>query len=167
MISPEVAFRPDKIQEVEKKVAQGAEVVKWDKNLDKPVFTEAHHVDVAETCKSGGGSYREVCKFVKENGLENKEVHHIPADSASPLERMDGPCIMMDKEDHRMTASCGNSKEAQEYRAIQKELIDKGDFESAMKMDIEDIRDKFGSKYDAQIDEMLKYFDKIKETGNI
>ena len=34
-------------------------------------------------------------------------------------------------------------------------------------MDIEDIRDKFGSKYDAQIDEMLKYFDKIKETGNI
>ena len=68
------------------------------------------------------------------------EVHHIPADSASYLERNDGPAIKMEKIDHRQTASCGNSKEAREYRDIQKSLIDEGKFREACQMDIDDIR---------------------------
>ena len=77
------------------------------------------------------------------------------------------PCIEMKKEDHRKTASCGNSIEAREYRAKQKELIDKGDFRGAIQMDIDDIRGKFGDKYDAQIKEMLEYVDKLEQGGKI
>ena len=75
--------------------------------------------------------------------------------------------LAMKKEDHRKTASCGNSIEAREYRAKQKELIDKGDFRGAIQMDIDDIRGKFGDKYDAQIKEMLEYVDKLEQGGKI
>lgn len=141
---------------------------------DRPIDGTILHVneteprlDIAEPSENGGGSYKEVCKYVKENEHENKEVHHMPADSASNLDRMDGPCIEMDKDDHRLTASCGNSRDAQEYRAAQKELIDNGNFEEAMQMDIDDIHEKFGDKYDTQINEMLKYVEKLKEVGEI
>mgnify|MGYP000392317116 FL=1 len=91
----------------------------------------------------------------------------MPADASSTLDRTEGPCIEMKKEDHRKTASCGNSIEAREYRAKQKELIDKGDFRGAIQMDIDDIRGKFGDKYDAQIKEMLEYVDKLEQGGKI
>ena len=111
-----------------------------------------------------GGSYKEV----KENSEgETHEVHHIPADSASPLERNDGPAIKMEKEDHRQTASCGNSREAREYRAQQQKLIEQGEFREALQMDIDDIRDKFGDKYDDAIAEMLKYVDKLEQEGKL
>ena len=111
-----------------------------------------------------GGSYRDV---KKNSDGENKEVHHVPADSASYLERDDGPAIKMDKCDHRQTASCGNSKEAREYRNKQKELIDQGRFRDALQMDIDDIHEKFGDKYDKAIGEMLEYVDKIEKEGLI
>lgn len=120
-------------------------------------------VDVGEK-NITGGSYSDVKK--NSDGAKH-EVHHMPADSASKLERDDGPAIRMDKSDHRQTASCGNSREAREYRASQKELIENGKFRDALKMDIDDIRDKFGSKYDKSISEMLKYVDKIEEEGKI
>lgn len=67
--------------------------------------------------KKKGGSYDEVFK----EGEGNKyEVHHMPADSTSNLERGDGPAIKMEKADHRQTASCGSSREAQEYRKTTK-----------------------------------------------
>lgn len=116
-----------------------------------------------ETEKTGG-SYKEV---FKPGEGDTKEVHHMPADSESPLERDDGPAIKMDKEDHRLTASCGNSLEAREYRAKQKELIDSGKFREAVQMDINDIRDKFGDKYDKAIGEMLDYVDKLEKEGRI
>ena len=90
-----------------------------------------------------------------------------PADSASPLERNDGPAIKMEKEDHRQTASCGNSREAREYRAQQQKLIEQGEFREALQMDIDDIRDKFGDKYDDAIAEMLKYVDKLEQEGKL
>ena len=71
------------------------------------------------------------------------------------------------KDDHRQTASCGNSREAQEYRAIQKELIVNGRFREALQMDIDDIREKFGTKYDVAISEMLEYVDKLELEGKI
>lgn len=81
----------------------------------------------------------------------------MPANEVNGLEFQDGPTISMDKLDHRQTAGWGNSKEAREYRAQQRELIEAGDFKSAIKMDIDDIHSKFGDKYDGAIQEMLDY----------
>lgn len=91
----------------------------------------------------------------------------MPADSISPLERNDGPAIKMEKEDHRQTASCGNSREAREYRAQQQELINQGKFCEALQMDIDDIHDKFGDKYNDAIAEMLEYVDNLEQEGKI
>lgn len=123
-----------------------------------------------EKVQDGGGSYRGCQEHVKENDLHDKEIHHMPAKSSyrdSGLDENDGPCIVMDKADHRQTASCGNSKEAIEYRKKQEDLIKQGKFEEAMEMDIKDIRSKFGSKYDNQISEMKKYVEKLKNEGRI
>lgn len=117
--------------------------------------------------KHGGGSYNEVDKYVKREGLENQEKHHMPADSASELRTEDGPCIAMDKADHVQTASWGSSKEAKEYREKQQELIEDRRFREAMQMDIDDIHEKFGDKYDDQIKEMVAYVDKLEEAGVI
>ena len=73
----------------------------------------------------------------------------------------------MNKEDHRLTASYGNSKEAREYRDIQKKLIQEGKFREALQMDIDDIREKFGDKYDDAIEEMLNYVDILEKEGVI
>ena len=75
--------------------------------------------------------------------------------------------IKMNKEDHRETASCGTSREAREYRVMQKELIEQGKFREAVEMDINDIRDKFGDKYDNAISQMLEYVDKLEAEGKI
>lgn len=111
-----------------------------------------------------GGSYGEIFK----GGEGDKyEVHHMPADSTTELDRNDGPAIKMEKEDHRQTASCGSSREAREYMAKQKELIDQGKFREALQMDIDDIHEKFGDKYDDAIAEMLEYVDKLEAEGKI
>lgn len=114
--------------------------------------------------KVNGGSYSDVKK--NSNG-ETHEVHHMPADAVSYIDRDDGPAIKMEKDDHRQTASCGCSREAREYRAAQKELIDNGKFREALQMDIDDIHEKFGSKYDKAISEMLEYVDKLEAEGII
>ena len=43
----------------------------------------------------------------------------------------------------------------------QKELIDKGLFREAQQMDIDDVRAKFGNKYNESIQEMLEYTDEL------
>jgi hypothetical protein len=117
-----------------------------------------------EVIEKKGGSYKDVFK----EGEGNKtEVHHIPPDSVNKLEYNDGPCIAMDKEDHRRTASWGNSREAREYRLRQKELIDKGKYREAQQMDIEDIKEKFGDKYNEGIKEMNEYTDRLEKEGRI
>ena len=115
-----------------------------------------------------GGSYKEL----KNEGWgwnDNPphEIHHMPADSASHLEREEGPAIAIDYSDHQQTASCGSSREAKEYRAVQKELIENGDFRGALQMDIDDLHDKFGDKYDEAISQMLDYVDKLEQAGKI
>ena len=85
-----------------------------------------------------GGRYDELA--IKQ-GLEER--HHIPANSVSPLTKERGPAVIMDKKDHRRTASWGNSREAQDYRSKQKEMINRGNFEGAMDMDAQDVRSKF------------------------
>lgn len=111
-----------------------------------------------------GGSYGEV---KKNSDSSLYEVHHMPAKDISPLNHNDGPAIKMEKQDHRKTASYGSSKEAKEYRRQQKELIDKGDFEGAIQMDIDDIRSKFGDKYNKAIAQMLDYVKELKDGGII
>ncbi len=85
----------------------------------------------------------------------------MPADSVSPLSKNKGPSVSMKKEDHRQTASWGNSREARAYRQQQKELIDSGDFKGAQQLDINDVRSKFGSKYNSGIKQMQDYTDSL------
>lgn len=123
---------------------------------------ENETVENNELEEKKGGSYRDVKKT---SDGEMYEVHHMPADSISNLERDDGPAIKMEKEDHRQTASCGNSREAREYREKQKELIEQGKFREALQMDIDDLHEKFGDKYDDAIAEMLEYVDQLEREG--
>lgn len=101
-----------------------------------------------------GGGYKEV---FKPGRGEHTEVHHMPPNEVNGIDFQDGPCIAMDKADHRILANTGSSKEAREYRAKQRELIESGDFKGALKMDIDDIHSKCGDKYDGRIQEMLDY----------
>jgi len=112
-----------------------------------------------------GGSYGEL----KEAGYgwPDHEVHHMPADSASELPRDDGPAIVMDYEDHRQTASCGLSKEAAEYRQTQRDLVAEGKYMEAFQMDVDDIHEKFGDKYDNAIAEAREHAIKLKEEGHV
>lgn len=74
----------------------------------------------------------------------------------APYGRTKGPSVWMETPDHRRTASWGSSKAAEAYRQRQADLISKGKLREAIQMDIDDIRSKFGSKYDKNISEMLK-----------
>ncbi|HCG8219558.1 TPA: VCBS repeat-containing protein [Vibrio parahaemolyticus] len=94
-------------------------------------------------------------------GILGNESHHMPANSVSPLSKYKGPSISMKKEDHKKTASWGNSREARAYRAQQKDKIDKGDFKGAQQMDIDDVKSKFGNKYDSAIKQMQNYTDTL------
>ncbi|WP_026528267.1 hypothetical protein [Butyrivibrio sp. VCD2006] len=116
-----------------------------------------HEYNVQTTLNSGkkGGAYSELRKY--SNG-DYTQVHEMPSfDSTDAIVRGDGPSIKMTKEDHGLTASCGNSYEARRYRAIQRELIENGNYHDAIQMDIDDITQKFGDKYDDAIKEMLEY----------
>ncbi|WP_298532204.1 polymorphic toxin-type HINT domain-containing protein [uncultured Ruminococcus sp.] len=131
-----------------------------------------HTYFVGENCiwvhnSECGGSYKDLKKDKDGKLYEKEEIHHMPADNSSPLARGDGPAIRMDKADHRQTASCGRSKKAQAHRAKQKSLIQQGKFREAVKMDIKDIRSKFGNKYDKGIGEMWKYINELERNGKI
>lgn len=104
-----------------------------------------------------GGAHKDI----KGRGAENRESHHMPADSVSPLSKDKGPAVSMEKSDHKKTASWGSSKEAKKYRAEQKKLIDKGEFKKAQDMDVKDTQSKFGDKYNEGIQKMQKYTDEL------
>lgn len=124
---------------------------------------EIEEVEVAS--EKQGGSYGELKKF--SNG-ETHENHHMPADSSyKGLEYDEKPAVKMEKMDHRQTASWGNSLEARAYRSQQKELLDAGKFDEAVQMDIDDIREKFGNKYDKGISEMKEYVERLKQEGRL
>lgn len=107
-----------------------------------------------ESVVQRGGAHGDV------KGLPGYESHHMPADSVSPLPTNQGPAIAMKVDDHRMTGSWGSSREARAYRKRQAELLEQGKFGEAQKMDVDDVRAKFGDKYNEAIDQMLKYTDK-------
>src|SRR5262249_49391152 len=88
------------------------------------------------------------------------ERNHIPPHSVLPkhISPDRGPAIGMEKGDHLETNSWGRGaikptskyqfKTAEEWRAAQNELIKEGKFKEAVQMDIDDIRAKFGLKYE-------------------
>lgn len=158
---PDKRIEPGNQGEVKNAVAEKAS---YDPDKRVDVAKAGETAENKETEKKGG-SYGELrSEGHGWNHNPPEEVHHMPANEANGLETYDGPAIVMDKEDHRRTASCGNSLEAREYRAKQAELIKEGKFEEAMQMDIDDIHEKFGDKYDDAIAEMKEY---AKEKGYI
>lgn len=108
-----------------------------------------------------GGRYGDVFEGGRGDRIE---VNHIPPFEVNGLPFRDGPTISMDKADHRIMSSTGSSNDAKEYRAKQRDLIEAGDFKGAVKMDIDDIREKCGNKYDDALHEMLNY---MEEQGYI
>lgn len=61
----------------------------------------------------------------------------------------------MEKADHQLTSSWGNSAASQAWRAQQKALIEAGRFDDAILMDIADIQRLFESKYDDAILQLI------------
>ena len=119
----------------------------------------------------GGDSKKKIIQGALGGAYENVaanggEVHHMPANSISPYSTGKGPGIRMEKGDHMETASWGSSKAAVEYREKQRQLIDEGKFKEAQQMDIEDVREKFGDKYDKAIEEMQAYTDELLEESS-
>jgi hypothetical protein len=133
-------------------------------DYNKSAYT---YKDTEEANLKSGGSYGEVRNEIQKRGEVGYEVHHMPANDVNGLSLYDGPAIKMEAADHRQTASCGNSIEARKYRAKQKELIDSGRFKEAFRMDVKDIRSKFGSKYDTAINQALQYVNKLEREGRV
>ncbi|GLW13202.1 hypothetical protein Misp01_83300 [Microtetraspora sp. NBRC 13810] len=93
---------------------------------------------------------------------DGKEINHIPPHSVNPFSHHMGSAIRMDKLDHRAVNSTGSSGAAKRWRQAQKDLIDSGDIRGAMQMDVDDIRSRYGSKYDDAIQEMYDSLDSNK-----
>ncbi|WP_256657133.1 MULTISPECIES: hemagglutinin repeat-containing protein [unclassified Pseudomonas] len=107
-----------------------------------------------------GGAHKDTSKPVN----DKLDSHHCPAKGCyvgAPISSKDGPAIKMDPKDHADTASHGRSKEADAYRAKQEELLGQGKLKEAIQMDVDDIRGKFGNKYDDAIKQMLDYADTL------
>lgn len=103
-----------------------------------------------------GGLYDELKDPATGNNVHGTEINHMPPNSINGLPRGRGPSIQMDKADHYKTASWGSSRAAKRHRAQQRAMLDSGDSAGAVMMDINDVRGKFGTKYDGAILEMLE-----------
>jgi len=179
-IKPDPDYNPDEPISFEKRYLQYGEnhakqEIKPDPdyNPDKPIEVGEEKTQEVNTLNEStdtekiekkGGSYAEV----KENSDgATHEVHHMPADSVTNLPYKDGPAIKMEIEDHKKTASNGSSRDAREYRQKQKELIDEGKFREAFEMDVDDIREEFGDKYDDAIAQAEEYLTKLENEGKL
>lgn len=83
--------------------------------------------------------------------------HHMPSDNISPLSSYKGPAIRMITDDHKKTASWGNSSSAKTFRSKEAKKIKNGEFLGAQQLGISDVQRKFGSKYNAAINDMVSY----------
>lgn len=83
--------------------------------------------------------------------------HHMPSNDVSPLSTYKGPAIRMITDDHKKTASWGNSSSAKTFRGKEATKIKNGEFLGAQQLGISDVQRKFGSKYNAAINDMVSY----------
>ncbi len=65
----------------------------------------------------------------------------------------------METPDHALTKSFSFGRESRAYHARQGQLIAEGKWAEAIQMDIDDVRGRFGSKYDKAIEELLGYYE--------
>jgi pretoxin HINT domain-containing protein len=86
-----------------------------------------------------------------------KQINHMPADAStgSLITKYSGPSIRMDTADHAQLYTTGSSYASQAWRSWQQELVSQGRIDEAMQMDINDVRARFGTKYDSAITEMI------------
>lgn len=110
-----------------------------------------------------GGRYDYV-KYCTDGSVH--DVHHIISAEALKatglLSYNTAPCIRMLKSDHKKTKSHGHYKSSADYRKKQIELINRGRIKDVIMEEINNIRSLFGSKYDKEIREMLKYVNKLE-----
>lgn len=111
-----------------------------------------------------GGRYADLKKT---SDSSKEQVHHIPADSASPLSKSDGVAIKMDISDHKKTASFDNKPGSRAYRKTQARLISEGKFQEAFNMDVADIKAKFPGKYDDFIKQAQSYLNELIKGGKV
>lgn len=93
--------------------------------------------------------------------------HHMPSDAASPISRGDGPAIQMDEADHDRTASQSTQPNYLNFIQGEKDMVNQGNFLGAMQKGIDDVRGKFGNKYDSAIEQMSAYARCLKSKGAI
>ena len=106
-----------------------------------------------------GGSYAYVKHFANS---KTHEAHHlIPAKllkMTGILGYMDGPCIRMEIKDHKQTRSHNNRGMLDEdYFKKQLDCLKSNNISLAVEIEIADIQEKFGSKYDDAIKEVREY----------
>ena len=113
-----------------------------------------------------GGSYDYV-KYCADSSVY--DVHHIISVEAIKatgfLNFNKAPCIRILKSDHILTESFGSYAESSNYRKKQIELIKQGRISELIQKEVNFIHLRFGSKYDKELEEMLKYVKKL-ETNN-
>ncbi|MFD0270376.1 hypothetical protein ACFVGY_28020 [Streptomyces sp. NPDC127106] len=118
-----------------------------------------------------GGRYDELKNPKTGLNYAGTEINHIPPHSVtkqvSTVSYGRGPAIQMDRQDHRgrknpdgnwsshpRALSTGSWTESKEHRARQLELMEAERFKQAVRLDVNDIRSKFGAKYDGALNEM-------------
>lgn len=122
--------------------------------------------------KYRGGGHRKTQRKRPSDRGEKMESHHIPADSSYPeghkVKRSRMPAIRMNKEEHKKTASHGHlGKKAGKYTQKQERLIKNGKFSEAFGMDVADLKDRHGGKYDDAIAEAAAYMACLEMQGEI
>lgn len=120
--------------------------------------------------KLQGGAHGQMREW---NGGES---NHIPPRSVLPshISVKEGPAIWMEHNDHVGCNSSGSgqrtlinspskypAKTVDQWRQAQSELIQQGRIREAMQMDIDDIRNRYGNKYEQGINDMLNYINKM------
>ncbi|MGA5874044.1 DUF6531 domain-containing protein [Streptomyces cinereoruber] len=137
---------------------------------------------IAKGCTESGGWYSGMTPANLKDDDGNRrtdvdmEINHIPAKNAyahldEPGFRTNadgggagmGPAIRMEYDDHRKMTSTGSSHKSIKWRADQRALIDAGRWDLAMKMDIDECRRKFGTKYDTHIADMIASLEKNRK----
>lgn len=113
-----------------------------------------------------GGSYNSVSQA---NHGSGKESHHLIAKSSAKglLTKGEGAVISMNKLDHTKTASWGSSKGAKIFQKQQKQLLQNGNPEQAFKLGIDDVKAKFGNKYNAHLQQAQQYWKSQNLTAKI
>ena len=120
-----------------------------------------------------GGQYKDLGDPATGRNVTGTEINHMPASQANTeafgIPEGQGLAIQMDEADHVLTESWGSSYAGKLHRAHQMFLLRNGNLTEALQMDIDNIRQLFGTKYDAAITEMTAkipdYIDAIIRAG--